>query len=84
LPAPSAQHVELYPAGGVRERYLSYFQPQTRFDAIDCWLRFRDLDDVDGWAATLGPLVPIMASRAAAFMRSDTLHLGRGSLLPRD
>jgi hypothetical protein len=81
LESPPEAQVSLYP-GSVREQYLSYFEPQVRFDAIRCWLRYRDLDDIDAWVPTLAPTLGDLAERAATWLSPDAVSLGKGSLIP--
>ncbi len=81
LPIPTSDHAAAYPAGAVRDMYLSYFEPQTRFDPVSCWLACRSADHVGLWASTLAPLLPVMAERAERLLNDETVHLGQGSLL---
>jgi hypothetical protein len=81
LSKPPAEHVEQYPAGPVRDQYLSYFEDQGRFDAIQSWLRFRHSLHIDEWVEALDPLVGKLFERATRCLERQTLHLGRGSLL---
>ena len=79
-PPPSAQ-VEAYPAGPVRDQYLAYFDPQEKFDAVRCWLRFRSTADVAAWVDSLSPLLGPLLDRAEAVLRSEERFLGKGALL---
>jgi hypothetical protein len=81
LPGPPKSHVALYPAGMIREQYLSYFRPQHAFDAVDSWLRFRTLLDVEMWSRVFRPLLGNLVHRAATYLDPASLHLGRGSLV---
>ena len=81
LPPPPAVRAEMYPAGPVRQMYLSYFKPQNGFDAIRTWLRFRSVKDVGVWVGVLAPLVAPMIDRAADVLSTGVLHLGKGPLL---
>lgn len=82
LPQPPPEQVQLYPAGGVRDIYLSYFEHQSKFDAVRCWLRYRTVDDLRGWASALSPLVRPLVTRAATYLSMDRRVLGQGYLLP--
>lgn len=81
LPRPPAAQVELYPDGPVRRMYLSYFESQEGFDPVRSWMRYRTMDDLDAWVRTLEPLMGAMVSRAEEYLRRETRHLGRGSLV---
>jgi hypothetical protein len=81
LPRPPEAQVAVYPAGGVRDMYLSYFAPQDGFDAVRSWLRCRTDTDAAAWAEVLTPLLPAMVDRACRLLDRATLHLGKGSLL---
>ena len=81
LPKPPIVQIEAYPAGPVREVYLSWFREQKGFDAIRTWMRYRTLADVDEWVNVLGPLVASFVRRAEVYLTRGTVHLGRGSLV---
>ena len=81
LPKPPPAQVEVYPAGRVRQEYISWFEAQDGFDTIRSWMRYRSLDDIDEWVRTLEPLLGSMVDRAAEYLRRGTRHLGRGSLI---
>lgn len=81
LPRPTTTHVEVYSAGRVRQQYLSWFEPQSGFDAIRSWMRYRSVHDVESWVGTLRPFMSVMVDRGADYLRRDTRHLGRGSLV---
>jgi hypothetical protein len=79
LPQPPSSRVQAYPEF-VRDQYLSYFRPQAEFDAIKCWLRYRDLADVTAWADVLGSLLPDLDERARRTLKADQMYLGRGAI----
>jgi hypothetical protein len=81
LPKPPTLQIEAYPAGPIREMYLSYFRDQQGFDAIRTWMRYRTLVDVDEWVNSLAPLVASFVSRSEVHLSRGTVHLGQGSLL---
>ena len=81
LQHPPQAHIDLYPAGPVRNQYLSYFQPQNEFDAINCWLRVKTTGDVESWAKSIEPLLALMLERATELLVPETLYLGQGALL---
>ena len=81
LPAPPDAQVGIYPAGTVRQMYLSYFQPQSGFDSVRTWLRFTSTDDIEAWVQLLAPLVAPVLDRAEVVVKAGTRHLGKGSLL---
>jgi hypothetical protein len=80
-PKPPAEQVALYPEGPVREMYLSFFEPQSEFDVIDCWLRYGSLADVRAWAEVLTPMIQPLLERADAALSPDRRDLGKGNLL---
>ncbi|HEV7680394.1 MAG TPA: hypothetical protein VGQ42_17675 [Candidatus Dormibacteraeota bacterium] len=80
LPRPPQSHVDGYPAT-LRDHYLSWFEPQSKFTAIDAWMRYRSLSDLDAWAAILVPLMPVLIERATTYLDGTTLQLGSHSLL---
>jgi hypothetical protein len=80
-PKPPAEQVSLYPEGPVRRMYLSYFEPQSAFDAVRCWLRYGRLADVREWADALAPIVRPLNERADAYLSPERLALGQGCLL---
>lgn len=81
LPKPPANQIDLYPDGRVRQEYLSWFEAQEGFDAIRTWLRYRRISDLDAWVRLLEAMIGAMVERAAEHLRTDTRHLGRGSLV---
>jgi hypothetical protein len=81
LPTPPANHIGLYPEGPVREQYLEWFQRQSVFDAVQCWLRYHSRTHIKEWAEILNPLLPRLVERAGENLDAGSLHLGQGSLL---
>ena len=81
LPKPPSDQIDLYPAGPVREMYLSYFETVDGFDPVRSWLRYRSVDHLQAWAETLIPLLGPMLDRAAVVMSTEVRHLGKGCLI---
>ncbi|MEX2210115.1 MAG: hypothetical protein WD846_04510 [Patescibacteria group bacterium] len=79
LAGPPEAHVNAYPEF-LRPQYLSYFQPQEAFDAVNSWLRYRALGDVDRWMEILVPLLPILDQRARENLQANEMYLGRGRI----
>jgi hypothetical protein len=78
LERPPAIHVRSYPKF-LQSQYLSYFQPQTDFDAVQSWLRYKTLEDVDAWMTILTPMIPTLHAQAIK-LKSDQIYLGRGNV----
>lgn len=79
LGTPPQAQVDSYPEF-LRPQYLSYFQPQDSFDAVKCWMRYRDLADIDRWMECLMPLFPALDGRVRGHLKNDEMYLGRGRI----
>lgn len=80
LPLPPEAQINSYPEF-LRAQYRSYFQPQAAFNAVQSWLRYRTLADVDRWMEMLAPLMSTVHERARTRLNADQMYLGRGQLL---
>jgi hypothetical protein len=63
LPPPPPAHLATYPAN-LRDTYLQWFKPQSKFRPGDLWLRFRTLNDIEDWLTLIRPLLPRVLERA--------------------
>ena len=81
LPKPPPEQVSLYPDGPVRRRYLSYFEPQSEFDAVQCWLRYSTGAHPREWADLLVPFVKPLVERASMYLSPECFALGKDCLL---
>lgn len=49
FPPPPQEWIETYAAQSLDRQYLSWFDPQSDFNPIDCWFRYRTTEDLDAW-----------------------------------